>query len=127
VVVMKFNQRQRELAESALQTPEWRGDRKASWIALGAGALLVGVLAGPMTALVCVIIAIASIILFSVEPFTGLLLLATAAGVGFATLESTEVLFAFGYLVFAGAVGLLWVFRNIKYESARAESLQEDE
>lgn len=124
---MKLNQRQRELAEAALQAPEWREDRKASWILLGAGALVVGLLAGPMTALVCVFIALAAIVLFSVEPFTGLLLLSIAAIAGFLSLESQEVLFALGYLVFTGGVGLFWIFRNIRYENIRADSLEEEE
>lgn len=124
---MKLNQRQRELAEAALQAPEWREDRRASWLLLGVGAIAVGLFAGPMTALVCIFIALAAIVLFSLEPFTGLLLLAIAAIVGLLSLENQEVLFALGYLVFTGLVGLFWLYRNIRYEDIRADSLEEEE
>lgn len=122
---MKLNQRQRELAESALQVPEWREDRRASWVALGIGALLVGLLSGPTTALVCIVIAFAAIILFSVEPLTGVILLVVAFLLGLAILEPVEAIFALAYLVFTGGIGLFWIYRNIRYENIRAESLEE--
>ena len=124
---MKLNQRQRELAESALQTPEWREDRKVSWGVLLAGIIFVGIFSGPATALICLGMALAVIIIFSLEPFTGLVLMLVALTLGAFSLHNTEVAFALGYLLLVIGVGFFWLWRSIRFEDSRAGSLQERE
>lgn len=122
---MKLNQRQQELAESALQAPAWHADRKVSWWVLALGIVVVAVLSGPTTALVCIGLAFATVIIFSLEPFTGLILLLIAIVIGAFSLHSQEVLFALAYLFLTIGVGLFWVLRNISFENTRAASLQD--
>lgn len=124
---MKLNQRQRELAESALQTPEWREDRKASWGLLLAGILFVAIFSGPTTALICLGMGLAVIIIFSLEPFTGMILMLVAITVGAFSLHNTEVVFALGYLLLVLGVGFFWLLRNIRFEDSRASSLEESD
>ena len=122
---MKLNQRQRELAESALQAPAWKEDRTASWLLLGLGVVLVGIFSSPLTALVCLGIALATVIIFSLEPFTGLVVLIAALIFGALSLHSREVLFTFAYLLLVIGVGLFWILRNIRFEDTRSRSLLE--
>lgn len=121
---MKLNERQRELAESALQAPEWKDDKRAAWALLLIGIVLAGIFSGPMTALVCLTIAVATVVIFSWEPFTGLVLLVAALFFGALQLHSEEVVFALAYLLLVVGIGVFWILRSIRFESVRSSSLR---